>query len=192
MEDTAPVDAAFCAQGREKSSQWPVRAETTDVLYASVECETPNAAVAAPYSPDPRGAVAARPVMSLDHQHLAPATGKQGTRRQSSNPGSDDHDVVVMVVVRPSTKIRHVPGRGVAADGGNCYHTPGYQPHGCQCQRIFTRRVFVRPAASPVGAIGMRRIRLVSAWNLRFAPSSPAEIITARWGRSAPHSAPMD
>src|SRR5437867_13277617 len=30
-----------------------------------------------------------------------------------------------MVVVRPSTEIRHVPGRGVAADGGNCYHTIG-------------------------------------------------------------------
>src|SRR5262249_52938929 len=159
MEDTAPVDAAFCAQGREKSSQWPVRAETTDVLYASVECETPNAAVAAPYSPDPRGAVTARPVMSLDHQNLAPATGKQGTRRQSSNTGPDDHDVVVMVVVRPSTEIRHVPGRGVAADGGNCYHTIRLSPHGCAGVSSHDGCLYVQRA---VGAIGMRRIRSVS------------------------------
>src|SRR5262249_4784460 len=125
MEDTAPVDAAFCAQGREKSSQWPVRAETTEVLYAGVEYETPNAAVAAPYSPAPGCEVTAGRVMGVDHQRLASARGKQRTRRQSSNAGPDDHDMVVMVVEGPSTEIRHVPGRGVAADGGNCYHTIG-------------------------------------------------------------------
>src|SRR5215470_19342833 len=109
MEDTAPADPAFGTDGGEKPSQWPVRTKTTDVLYTGVEYETPNAAVAAPHSPSPRGAVAARPVMGLDHQHLAAAAGKQSARRQSGNAGPDDHDVVMVIVARPSAEIRHVP-----------------------------------------------------------------------------------
>src|SRR5215467_3246401 len=115
MEDTAPTDAAFRTHGGEKPSQRSVRAKTTDVLYAGIEYETPNASVAAPHSPCPRGAVAARPVMGLDHQHFAPAAGKQSARRQSGNAGPDDHDVVMVIVARPSAEIRHVPCRGVAA-----------------------------------------------------------------------------
>src|SRR5215468_586317 len=57
MEDTAPTDAAFRTHGGEKPSQRSVRAKTTDVLYAGIEYETPNASVAAPHSPCPRGAV---------------------------------------------------------------------------------------------------------------------------------------
>jgi len=46
MEDTAPTDAAFHTHGGEKPSQRSVRAKTTDVLYAGIEYETPNASVA--------------------------------------------------------------------------------------------------------------------------------------------------
>src|SRR5262245_21935858 len=104
MEDTAPADATFRSHSGKESSQWPVRAETTDVLYAGCEYETLDAAVAVPHSPGPRGAVAAWPVMGLDHQHLAPATGKQGTRRQSGNAGAYHHDMVMIFIARPTAE----------------------------------------------------------------------------------------
>jgi hypothetical protein len=63
--------------------------------------------------------------VGLDHQHLAPATRQQGACRQSGNAGTDNHDMVMVIVARPSAEIRHVPGRGVAAGGCGCYHAIG-------------------------------------------------------------------
>jgi predicted LPLAT superfamily acyltransferase len=88
--------------------------------------------------------------MGLDDQHLAPATGKQSTRRQSSNTGPDDHDVVIVIVARPSAEIRHVPCCGVAVGECCCYHATGTIKRGAPMPGIFARRMFVRPAAEPV------------------------------------------
>ena len=88
--------------------------------------------------------------MGLDDQHLAPATGKQSTRRQSSNTGPDDHDVVIVIVARTSAEIRHVPCCGVAAGECCCYHATRTIKRGAPMPGIFARRMFVRPAAEPV------------------------------------------
>jgi hypothetical protein len=62
--------------------------------------------------------------MGLDYQNLAATTGKQCARRQSGNAGAHDHDMMVVIVARPSAEIWNVPRSRVAADGRSCYHFP--------------------------------------------------------------------